>query len=43
LRGRKLVLEKYSWTQVGGAALKVCDWVLNQASPKPETVHTLRS
>lgn len=38
-RARQLVLDKYSWSQIGATGLEVSDWLLNQASPKPSVVN----
>jgi len=37
-RGRQLVIDKYSWSQIGTTGLEVSDWLLNQSSPKPAVV-----
>ena len=37
-RGRQLVLNKYSWAQIGSTALATSQWLLNQSQPKPEAV-----
>ncbi len=38
-RGRELVLNKYSWSQIGVTGAKVSNWLLNQSSPKPEAIN----
>jgi len=38
LRGRQLVIDKYSWTKIGADALEVSNWLLDSSRPKPETV-----
>jgi len=35
-RGRKLVIEKYSWGKIGYAALNASNWILAPSLPKPE-------
>ena len=37
-RGRQLVLNKYSWAQIGSTALATSQWLLNQSLPKPDAV-----
>ena len=37
-RGRQLVINKYSWAQIGSTALEVSEWLLNPSRPKPEVV-----
>ena len=37
-RGRQLVLNKYSWSQIGSNALATSQWLLNQSLPKPDSV-----
>jgi glycosyltransferase involved in cell wall biosynthesis len=37
-RGRQLVIDKYSWTQIGPTALATSQWLLDQSLPKPEIV-----
>ena len=37
-RGHQLVLNKYSWAQIGSAALATSQWLLDQSLPKPEVV-----
>lgn len=40
-RGRQLVIDKYSWSQIGTTGLEVSDWLLNQSSPKPAVVNVV--
>lgn len=37
-RGRKLVMDKYTWEKVGVTAFEVSSWLLNQSQPKPPSV-----
>lgn len=37
-RGRQLVMDKYSWSQIGATGLEVSGWLLNQSRKKPEVV-----
>ncbi len=37
-RGRRLVIDKYSWDKIGCAALKVSKWLLDPSRPKPAIV-----
>lgn len=37
-RGRKLVLEKYSWETIGASALAVSNWLLDRSVSKPVEV-----
>lgn len=37
-RGRKLVIEKYTWEKIGTTAFEVSSWLLNQSEPKPQSV-----
>jgi len=37
-RGRQLVMEKYSWNNIGVTAREVSEWVLDQTRPKPDVV-----
>lgn len=41
-RGRQLVIDKYSWSQIGATGLEVSDWLLNQSSPKPAVINVIR-
>ncbi len=41
-RGRQLVLDKYSWSQIGATGLEVSEWLLNQSRPKPKIVNVVR-
>jgi glycosyltransferase involved in cell wall biosynthesis len=38
-RGRQLVINKYSWHQIGATGLEVSDWLLNQTNPRPAVVN----
>ena len=38
-RGRELVINKYSWSQIGTTGMEVSNWLLNQSSPKPNVVN----
>jgi len=40
-RGRQLVINKYSWSQIGATALEASDWLLNQSLPKPAVVNVV--
>lgn len=37
-RGRKVILEKYSWSHVGAAALDASNWLLDRSLPKPALI-----
>lgn len=38
-RGRELVINKYSWSQIGATGLEVSNWLLDQSSPKPNVIN----
>jgi glycosyltransferase involved in cell wall biosynthesis len=38
-RGRELVINKYSWSQIGSKGLEVSDWLLDQSSHVPEAIN----
>jgi len=40
-RGRQLVIDKYSWSQIGATGLEVSDWLLNQSNLKPAVVNVV--
>ncbi len=37
-RGRQLMIEKYSWKEVGKAGFQISQWLLDRSRPKPRTV-----
>jgi glycosyltransferase involved in cell wall biosynthesis len=37
-RGRQLVIDKYSWVNIGTTALNVCEWLLERSHAKPPVV-----
>lgn len=37
-RGRQLVIDKYSWSQIGATGMEVSAWLLNQSQPTPAVV-----
>lgn len=41
LRGRQLVIDKYSWSHIGTKGLEMSDWLLNQSSLKPAFVNVV--
>lgn len=38
-RGRELVINKYSWSQISATGMDVSYWLLNQSSPKPNVIN----
>lgn len=40
-RGRHLVINKYSWSQIGSTALNVSDWLLHPSNPKPTVINVV--
>ncbi len=39
LRGRKLVIEKYSWDMIGSTALEVSEWLLDSSRSMPQSIY----
>jgi glycosyltransferase involved in cell wall biosynthesis len=39
-RGRQMIAEKYSWDNIGVAALGVSNWMLDRSLPKPAAVNS---
>lgn len=37
-RGRKIIVEKYSWNSIGATALKASGWLLDRSLSKPDVV-----
>jgi glycosyltransferase involved in cell wall biosynthesis len=40
-RGRQVVIDKYSWSNIGSLSLEVSEWLLNRSSPKPIFVNVV--
>jgi len=40
-RGRRLVIEKFSWDKIGVTALGVSEWLLDQSRPRPDVVQVV--
>lgn len=40
VRGRNLVLKKYSWERIGQAGLEAGQWLLDRSRPLPKTIDT---
>jgi glycosyltransferase involved in cell wall biosynthesis len=38
-RGRRLVIDKFSWEKIGSTALEVSGWLLDPSGPKPDSVN----
>ncbi len=37
-RGRKIIVEKYSWNSIGATALKASNWLLDRSLSKPDAI-----